>query len=138
MAASLNDLCDVKKHMPGFLQATHSWFKNYKIPAGKPVNKFAFNGQPKNAKFALKVIKQTNDQWRQLIKSSESADGSTNMLVCSVSYCTLSITITSSHHSYLHIHMLNSYLDLLSIICLVFIFQYCLSNQFNLFHKYNI
>ena len=30
------------------LQATYEWFKYYKVPDGKPVNNFAFNGEAKN------------------------------------------------------------------------------------------
>jgi hypothetical protein len=29
-------------------QATNEWFRIYKIPAGKPENQFAFNGEAKN------------------------------------------------------------------------------------------
>ena len=31
-----------------FFQATREWFTIYKIPDGKPANKFAFNGEAKN------------------------------------------------------------------------------------------
>ena len=36
-------------------QATHEWFRTYKIPAGKPANEFAFDGQYKGAEYAHKV-----------------------------------------------------------------------------------
>lgn len=32
LAASLNDIADVDKAMPGFLAATRSWFRYYKVP----------------------------------------------------------------------------------------------------------
>lgn len=44
-AASINTLEDVEKHMRGYLAATVEWFRIYKIPAGKPENKFAFDGE---------------------------------------------------------------------------------------------
>ena len=81
LASRMNNLYDVKTHMPGFLSATHSWFKNYKIPAGKPANKFAFKGHPKGPKFARKVIEQTNGQWKDLIKSQSSPHSGIYLLV---------------------------------------------------------
>lgn len=67
LASDLNDIEDVEKHMPGFLKATYEWFKIYKIPDGKPENKFAFNGEAKNKEYAMKVVNECNKQWQQLI-----------------------------------------------------------------------
>jgi len=39
------------------LAATVEWFKIYKVPDGKPLNEFAFDGQAKDAAFAINVIK---------------------------------------------------------------------------------
>jgi nucleosome-remodeling factor subunit len=74
LAASLNDIDDVEKHMPGFLKATNEWFRIYKIPTGKPENKFAFNGEAKNKEFALNIIKETHEQWKKVVTSSEKTD----------------------------------------------------------------
>lgn len=38
------DIDDVRKFFPGYLEASVNWFKLYKVPDGKPENKFAFNG----------------------------------------------------------------------------------------------
>ena len=38
-----------------YTQATVEWFKIYKMPDGKPENKFAFDGEFKDADFAHKV-----------------------------------------------------------------------------------
>merc|ERR1711923_357434 len=70
-AAVLNDIGDVKKHKPGLVEATVEWFKYYKVPDGKPVNKFAFNDEAKGKDFAEGVIAQTHQQWLKLIKSPE-------------------------------------------------------------------
>jgi nucleosome-remodeling factor subunit len=70
MAGKLNDIGDVEQHMPGLMKATHDWFKIYKIPDGKPANKFAFNGQAKNAEFARKIIDETHEQWKHLLKNN--------------------------------------------------------------------
>jgi len=71
LAASLNDIADVEEHMPGFLRATNEWFRIYKIPTGKPENKFAFNGEAKNKEFALNIIKETHEQWKKSLLSQE-------------------------------------------------------------------
>ena len=50
LAARLNDIEDVERHLPGLLRATNEWFRIYKIPDGKPENQFAFSGECKNKK----------------------------------------------------------------------------------------
>ncbi|TRY71229.1 hypothetical protein TCAL_06541 [Tigriopus californicus] len=67
LAANLNDIEDIEKHMPGFLSATVEWFKIYKMPDGKPPNEFAFDAKPKNKDFALKIIDECNGQWKKLM-----------------------------------------------------------------------
>lgn len=42
------DISDVKRLKPGLLEATVDWFKWYKVPDGKPENKFAFNEEFKD------------------------------------------------------------------------------------------
>ncbi|ESO12438.1 hypothetical protein HELRODRAFT_93282 [Helobdella robusta] len=67
LADKLNGVKDIEEHMPGFLAATHEWFKIYKMPTGKPANQFAFEGKPKDREFALEIICQAHEQWNQLI-----------------------------------------------------------------------
>lgn len=57
------------------MKATLEWFKIYKIPDGKPENKFAFNGEAKNRDFALKVIDEVHKFWRALVKKEVDAGG---------------------------------------------------------------
>lgn len=71
LANKLNDIKDVEQHMPGLLKATHEWFKIYKIPDGKPANEFAFDGQAKGVEFARNIIKETHEQWEELIKGGK-------------------------------------------------------------------
>ncbi|XP_031550855.1 inorganic pyrophosphatase-like [Actinia tenebrosa] len=66
-AKDMNDIGDVEKHMPGLLKATVDWFKIYKVPTGKPENTFAFDGEAKDKQFAMKIINETHDYWKQLI-----------------------------------------------------------------------
>lgn len=72
LAAKLNDIDDVDKHMPGYLAATNEWFRIYKIPAGKPENTFAFNGEAKGRDFAMQVLLECHEQWRSLVETGES------------------------------------------------------------------
>eukprot|EP00043_Microstomoeca_roanoka_P020776 m.253985 g.253985 ORF g.253985 m.253985 type:complete len:287 (+) comp17573_c0_seq1:87-947(+) len=65
-ADSLNDVSDIEKVLPGYLSATVEWFRIYKIPAGKPENKFAFDGEAKDKSFALSIINETRSQWAKL------------------------------------------------------------------------
>jgi inorganic pyrophosphatase len=53
LAAKLNDIEDVERHLPGLLRASNEWFRIYKIPDGKPENQFAFSGECKNKKWVL-------------------------------------------------------------------------------------
>ncbi|CAI0464174.1 unnamed protein product [Linum tenue] len=54
----------------GTLTAIRDWFKDYKIPDGKPANKFGIGNKAANKDYALKVIKETNESWVKLVKRS--------------------------------------------------------------------
>ncbi|MFH4974722.1 hypothetical protein AB6A40_001431 [Gnathostoma spinigerum] len=71
---SLESLEDVEKYRPGLIKATLSWFRKYKIPAGKPPNKFGFDGNFKNAEYAKKIIHETHKFWRELIMGREKSE----------------------------------------------------------------
>lgn len=70
LANELNDVEDIEKHLPGLLKATNEWFRIYKIPDGKPENKFAFDGETKNREFAENVIDETHKHWKELINGA--------------------------------------------------------------------
>ncbi|XP_074152637.1 inorganic pyrophosphatase [Sminthopsis crassicaudata] len=67
-AASYNDINDVRKLKPGYLEATVEWFRKYKVPDGKPENSFAFNAEFKDKDFAVDIIKSTHDHWKALME----------------------------------------------------------------------
>jgi inorganic pyrophosphatase len=71
LASQLNDINDIEKVMPGFLRASREWFQFYKVPTGKPENKFAFDGQYKNKEFALKVLDETHGFWKANIANTD-------------------------------------------------------------------
>ncbi|CEF70016.1 Inorganic pyrophosphatase [Strongyloides ratti] len=68
MANLVNDVEDVEKHFPGVIAHSVQWFTVYKVPTGKPLNEFAFNGKCQNAAFAHKIIAETHEFWKALIK----------------------------------------------------------------------
>ncbi|XP_072479166.1 inorganic pyrophosphatase 2, mitochondrial isoform X3 [Notamacropus eugenii] len=71
----VEDISDVRKHKPAYLEATLDWFRLYKVPQGKPENKFAFNGEFKDKDFALEVIESTHKYWKALLhKKSDGGD----------------------------------------------------------------
>ena len=55
-------------HLFRFLQATHEWFKYYKVPDGKPENKFGWNGDAKDKAKALEEIQNAHVQWTVLMQ----------------------------------------------------------------------
>ncbi|KAK9832579.1 hypothetical protein WJX81_000316 [Elliptochloris bilobata] len=69
-AASVNDVEDVEREFPGELEKIRVWFQDYKIPDGKPANKFGYDNQPQNKEFTLKVIAETHEFYKAL-KSGE-------------------------------------------------------------------
>jgi len=75
LAENFNDIHDVDKIMPGFLKATVEWFKIYKMPDGKPVNEFAFNGEAKNKEFAENIVAGTHESWKKLTSRETDAKG---------------------------------------------------------------
>ncbi|XP_068126804.1 inorganic pyrophosphatase 2, mitochondrial isoform X2 [Hyperolius riggenbachi] len=88
-ADKFNDIEDVRKHKPGYLEATVDWLKSYKLPDGKPENKIGFNEEFKNQAFALEVIKTTHEFWKDMVhKKSECGEiQCKNVLVRNSPFC---------------------------------------------------
>jgi len=82
LASKLNDPQDIRKAMPGLLEATHEWFKTYKMPGGSPANKFAFGGDVKDSKFANDIIMETHEQWKQLVQKKIASDKESDLPSC--------------------------------------------------------
>ncbi|KAM0031693.1 putative inorganic diphosphatase [Helianthus debilis subsp. tardiflorus] len=72
-ASLVNDVEDVEKHFPGTLTAIRDWFRDYKIPDGKPANSFGLGNKAASKDYALKVITETNESWAKLVKRSTPA-----------------------------------------------------------------
>jgi len=65
-AALVNNVADVEKHFPGELQKVLEWFRDYKIPDGKPANKFGFANKCMDKEFTMKVIHETHGFYNKL------------------------------------------------------------------------
>ncbi|SCU89024.1 LAME_0E01970g1_1 [Lachancea meyersii CBS 8951] len=71
LAPQVHNLNDVETHFPKVLESTRSWFRNYKIPTGKPANEFAFSGQYRGISETLSVIEECHESWRKLLRELE-------------------------------------------------------------------
>lgn len=63
-SAYLNTIQDLERSQPGRVSSIVNWFKQYKVPDGKPLNEFAFDGAAKDADYAMDVIEKTHMSWR--------------------------------------------------------------------------
>lgn len=50
------------------LNEVYDFLENYKVPDGKPKNKFAYEGKLQNREFAMKVIAEAHEEWKKLIE----------------------------------------------------------------------
>lgn len=66
LAPQLNDIDDVRVHMPGAIEAVHKWLKYYKTPV---VNEFAYGGAAQPRVFAERLIEETHEAWQALIEA---------------------------------------------------------------------
>eukprot|EP01023_Acetabularia_acetabulum_P044525 TRINITY_DN4473_c0_g1_i2.p3 TRINITY_DN4473_c0_g1~~TRINITY_DN4473_c0_g1_i2.p3 ORF type:complete len:272 (+),score=58.77 TRINITY_DN4473_c0_g1_i2:1068-1883(+) len=65
-AAAVNDVEDVEREFPGELQKIMEWFRDYKIPDGKPANAYGFDSKCMPREFTLQVIKETHEHYLHL------------------------------------------------------------------------
>ncbi|KAK9766522.1 Inorganic pyrophosphatase [Basidiobolus ranarum] len=100
LADKCHNVEDLKEHFPGLIEATREWFRIYKIPDGKAENQFAFDGEVKNKEYALDVIKDTHQAWKNLVNGTIPAI--TGTLDISLANTTLNndSTLTSEDDSY--------------------------------------
>jgi inorganic pyrophosphatase len=62
----VNDVEDVEKHFPGELEKVLVWFRDYKMPDGKPANLFGYDNKCLNKEFTVKVIQETHEAYVHL------------------------------------------------------------------------
>lgn len=71
LALKVNNLDDVETYFPKLLHNTREWFRNYKIPDGKPANQFAFDEKYMDVDETLKVVQQCHESWKKLMESRD-------------------------------------------------------------------
>ncbi|CAI5700658.1 hypothetical protein KXD40_005323 [Peronospora effusa] len=85
LAEQVNDLRDLKKTpLHDVVGQVHRWFRDYKIPDGKPASDFAFNGEAQSREFALNVIQQTHESWKQLVGDELTLKPNPKLWTCNV------------------------------------------------------
>ncbi|TMW61985.1 hypothetical protein Poli38472_009478 [Pythium oligandrum] len=68
LAPHVNDIADLTKTpLHDIVPQIHRWFRDYKIPDGKPQSQFAFDGKAMPRDFAINVIEQTHESWKHLV-----------------------------------------------------------------------
>lgn len=70
LADEVFDIHDVFVKCPGLLEATREWFRDYKLPDGKPRNKFAMSGTYRNKKETIRTIQECHGAWRRLVEGN--------------------------------------------------------------------
>jgi len=63
LAASINNVDDLEKHMPGKVKSILDWFKYYKMPDGKPENVFGFDEKALDVDFTHSIVDLTHKAW---------------------------------------------------------------------------
>jgi inorganic pyrophosphatase len=66
LAAKLSDIEDVERHCPGTISGIREWFRWYKTPDGKALNRFGFSEAALGRSKALQVIEETHEAWQRL------------------------------------------------------------------------
>ena len=67
LASTVDDLSTAPKEVLDFVHELMVWFRDYKIPDGKPANRFTNDGLPYGRDTALRVIQETNSHWKSLL-----------------------------------------------------------------------
>merc|ERR1712046_350151 len=88
-APLLNDINDVEEHMPGVCHMIREWFRLYKVPDGKPENKFGLDERFMDKQYAMEVIDEAHAAWKALIAKAEGGGNSKLQLSRRISMMTL-------------------------------------------------
>lgn len=69
LAFKLNNLDDIKKTIPGILDAIKNWFRYYKLPTKGILNKFAIKEAFEDKELAYKIIDETHNNYLKLLNN---------------------------------------------------------------------
>jgi len=67
--------CHACREMPGELEKVMIWFRDYKIPDGKPANAYGYDSRPMNSDFAKMVIGETHELYNNLKEGKRENNG---------------------------------------------------------------
>lgn len=70
LAAELHDIADVETKCPGVISGIREWFRWYKTPDGKPLNKFGYDEKALDKAFAMQAIEEAHEAWKKLRSGS--------------------------------------------------------------------
>lgn len=70
LSHQINDVSELPKVCPHLLEMTRNWFRDYKLPDGKPKNVFAFGGEYISAEETVRVVQKCSGAWSRLINGS--------------------------------------------------------------------
>ena len=58
--------CTPSRELPGELERIMTWFRDYKIPDGKPANQYGYDAKALDAAFAKNVVAETSAFYQRL------------------------------------------------------------------------
>jgi len=65
-AGAVHDVDDVEREFPGELQRIMEWFRDYKIPDGKPANAFGYGSKALDKAFTMQVVDECHGFYTKL------------------------------------------------------------------------
>lgn len=71
----IHSVCNGCREMPGELERVMVWFRDYKIPDGKPANAYGYDAKPMNSEFAKLVIGETHELYKDLKEGKRNNHG---------------------------------------------------------------
>jgi inorganic pyrophosphatase len=73
-APELNSVEDVERLVPGTLDQIREWWRTYKVTDGKPLNKFGLDEKFMPKEYAMEVIVECHEAWRNACEKVETKE----------------------------------------------------------------
>ena len=74
LAHQINNVHDIKKKMPGLIEATVNWYRVYKTPFGSLPNKFGFGAELQDVKFTSDIVNDVHMHWKKLMNTKSDVE----------------------------------------------------------------
>lgn len=72
LAPLLNCPEDLEEHLPGAIEAAREYFRVYKVCTGKEPNSFGLDEKCMGPDYAMSILKETHEFWKELRRSNVS------------------------------------------------------------------